>query len=206
MILTAFGVLLTAGAFAAFAYAGALAALTYWAAVPHLDGSPQPQSPPVTILVCAAGIIGAVCAVHGAPTGTLAIVGAMVAVLTAIWCVDITRGIVPDALTLVPLAALVVAGLLTGRWYVVLAAAVPAIPFAIMAWRTKGLGLGWGDVKLVALGGALLGMQTAILAFALAAVGAILVARIRRQTTEPLAFGPYLVTAIALPLALVAGL
>jgi prepilin signal peptidase PulO-like enzyme (type II secretory pathway) len=95
---------------------------------------------------------------------------------------------------------------LTGRWYVLLAAIVPAIPFAIMAWRTKGLGLGWGDVKLVALGGALLGMQTAILAFALAAVAAILIARIQRRTSEPLAFGPYLVTAIALPLAMVAGL
>ena len=201
-----FGMLLTATAFAAFAYAGALAALTYWSTVPPLDGSPTPQSPPVTILVCAAAVIGAACALRGAPTGTLAIVGAMVGVLTAIWCVDITRGIVPDALTLVPLAGLLIAGLLTGRWYVLLAAAVPAIPFAIMAWRTKGLGLGWGDVKLVALGGALLGMQTAILAFALAAVGAILVARIRRRTTEPLAFGPYLVTAIAVPLVMVAGL
>jgi prepilin signal peptidase PulO-like enzyme (type II secretory pathway) len=206
MMLTVFGMVLTALAFAAFAYAGALAARTYWAMVPRLADSPEPQVPPVAILVCAAAVIGALCALRGAPSGTLAIVGAMAGLLTAVWCVDTTRGIVPDVLTLVPLAALLVAGLLTGRWYVVLAAAVPAVPFAVMAWRTKGLGLGWGDVKLVALGGALLGMQTAILAFALAAVGAIVVARIRRRTTEPLAFGPYLVTAIAVPLALVAGL
>ena len=200
------GVLLTAAAFAAFAYAGALAALTYWASLPQLEDGPEPQAPPVYALVGAAAIIGGVCAFHGASPQTLAIVAATVGVLAAIWCVDVTRGIVPDALTLLPLGALLIAGLLTGRWYVLLAAAVPAIPFAIMAWRTKGLGLGWGDVKLVALGGALLGMQTAILAFALAAIAAILVARLQRRTSEPLAFGPYLVAAIAVPLTMTVAL
>jgi prepilin signal peptidase PulO-like enzyme (type II secretory pathway) len=196
----------TAIAFAAFAYAGALAALTYWGAIPRLDGSPTPvAAAPVTFLISAAAIIGAVCAWHGAPTETLAIIAAMTGVLTAIWCVDVTRGIVPDALTLVPLLALVLAGLLTGRWYVLAAAIVPAIPFAYMAWRTKGMGLGWGDVKLVALGGALLGMQTAILAFAIATAVAIVIARVRRQATEPIAFAPYLVAAIAVPLAVAAG-
>jgi len=201
-----FGMLLTAAAFAAFAYAGSLVAQTYWSTLPTLEGSPEPQTPPIIVLVCAAGAIGAVCALRGSPAQTLAIVAVMAGVLTAIWCVDVTRGIVPDALTLLPLGALLIAGLLTGRWYVLFAAAVPAIPFAIMAWRTKGIGLGWGDVKLVALGGALLGMQTAILAFALAAVAAIVIARIQRRTSEPLAFGPYLVTAIALPLTLAVGL
>jgi prepilin signal peptidase PulO-like enzyme (type II secretory pathway) len=200
------GIFVTAIAFAAFAYAGILAATTYWAAVPPLEGSPEPQQPPIFILVGAAAAIGAACALHGAPGTTLAIIAAMVGVLTAIWCVDVTRGIVPDALTLVPLAGLLIAGLLTGRWYIVLAAVVPAIPFAVMAWRTKGLGLGWGDVKLAALGGAVLGMQTAILAFALAAIAAILVARIQRRTSEPLAFGPYLVAAIAVPLTMTVAL
>jgi leader peptidase (prepilin peptidase) / N-methyltransferase len=200
------GIFVTAIAFAAFAYAGVLAATTYWAAVPPLEGSPEPQQPPILILVGAAAAIGAACALHGAPGTTLAIIAVMVGVLTAIWCVDVTRGIVPDALTLVPLAGLLIAGLLTGRWYIVLAAVVPAIPFAVMAWRTKGLGLGWGDVKLAALGGAVLGMQTAILAFALAAIAAILVARIQRRTSEPLAFGPYLVAAIAVPLTMTVAL
>jgi prepilin signal peptidase PulO-like enzyme (type II secretory pathway) len=196
----------TAIAFAAFAYAGALAAMTYWGAVPRLEGGPAPaEAAPVAILIAGAALLGMVCAWRGAPTETLAIVAAMAGILTAIWCVDVTRGIVPDALTLVPLAGLVIAGLLTGRWYVVLAAAVPAIPFALMAWRTKGMGIGWGDVKLVALGGALLGMQTAILAFALATAGAIVIARFQRRTAEPVAFAPYLVTAIAVPLAVAVG-
>jgi prepilin signal peptidase PulO-like enzyme (type II secretory pathway) len=197
----------TAIAFAAFAYAGALAAMTYWGSIPRLEGGPTPvAAAPVTFLIGAAAVIGAVCAWHGEPTQTLAIIAAMTGVLTAIWCVDVTRGIVPDALTLIPLLILVVAGLMTGRWYVLAAAIVPALPFAYMAWRTKGMGLGWGDVKLVALGGALLGMQTAILAFAIATAGAIVIARLRRQAAEPIAFAPYLVAAIAVPLAVAVGI
>lgn len=196
----------TAIAFAAFAYAGALAAMTYWANVPRLDGGPTPvTAAPVTILICAAAVIGAVCAWRGAPAETLAIVAAMAGILTAIWCVDVTRGIVPDALTIVPLAGLILAGLLTGRWYVMLAAIVPALPFAFMAWRTKGMGIGWGDVKLVALGGALLGMQTAILAFGLATVAAMIIAHFRRTSSAPIAFAPYLCAAIAVPLAVAVG-
>lgn len=198
---------ITALAFGAFAYAGVLVATTYWSNVAPLDGSPTPvAAPPVAVLIAGAAVLGGACAYRGVPAETLAIIAGMIIVLTAIWCVDVTRGIVPDALTLIPLAILIVAGLLTGRWYVLLAAAIPAIPFAVMAWRTKGMGLGWGDVKLVALGGALLGMQTAILAFALAAVGAILIARVRRRSGEPIAFAPYLVTAIAIPLAFAIGL
>jgi prepilin signal peptidase PulO-like enzyme (type II secretory pathway) len=197
---------ITALAFGAFAYAGVLVATTYWSNVAPLDGSPTPvAAPPVAVLIAGAAVLGGACAYRGVPAETLAIIAGMIIVLTAIWCVDVTRGIVPDALTLIPLAILIVAGLLTGRWYVLLAAAIPAIPFAVMAWRTKGMGLGWGDVKLVALGGALLGMQTAILAFALAAVGAILIARVRRRSGEPIAFAPYLVTAIAIPLAFAIG-
>lgn len=197
-------ILLTALAFGAFAYAGALAAATYWGSVEPMDSAPASERPPVLLLVAGAAIVGCICVWRGVPAEALAIVAAMVAVLSAIWCVDVNRGIVPDVLTLLPLSALVIAGLLTGRWYVALAAVVPAIPFAVMAWRTEGMGLGWGDVKLAALGGALLGMQTAIPAFAVAAFGAIVVARIRRGTSEPIAFGPYLVSAIVLPLAFLA--
>ena len=201
----AFEAFVTALAFGAFAYAGVLAAYTYWGKTPLLDGSPTPAAPPIGILIGGACVLGALCVLRGAPGQSLAIIAVAMAVLVAIWCVDVTVGIVPDALTLVPLAAVLIAGVLTGRWYVLLAAIVPAIPFAIMAWRTKGMGLGWGDVKLVALGGALLGMQTAILAFAIAAVAAIVVAHARKRASEPVAFGPYLVTAIALPLAMING-
>lgn len=202
----ALNIVVTALAFAAFAYAGVLAATTYWPKGPVMEGSPRALDvPPLTVILVGAALLGGICAFHGAPTETLAIVAVMTGLLTAIWCVDVTRGIVPDALTLIPLLALLVAGLLTGRWYVLLAAIVPAVPFAFMAWRTKGMGLGWGDVKLVALGGALLGMQTAILAFALASIAAIVVARVRRRATEPVAFAPYLVSAIALPLAFAMG-
>jgi len=61
--------------------------------------------------------------------------------------------------------------------------------------------MGWGDVKLAALGGAVLGVQTAILA----AAGACLIATFvnvlqKRDKAQPIAFAPYLSSAIALGL------
>jgi prepilin signal peptidase PulO-like enzyme (type II secretory pathway) len=74
-----------------------------------------------------------------------------------------------------------------------------------MAWRTKGIGMGWGDVKLAALGGALLGMKDAMLAFAVVSIVAIVIAKIQRREKQPLAFAPYLATAIIIPLVLRTG-
>jgi leader peptidase (prepilin peptidase) / N-methyltransferase len=187
--------------FGAFAAAGGLAARAYWPDLPALPDAPPRGEAPMRYLMVAAALLGAVCTFRGASAENLAIVAVMVGVLTAIWCVDATNGIIPDALTIIPLAGLLIAGVLTGHAYVLLAAAVPALPFSFIAWRTKGLGLGWGDVKLAALGGALLGMQMAILAFALAALAAVVIARVQRRSTQAVAFGPYLVAAIACPLA-----
>jgi leader peptidase (prepilin peptidase)/N-methyltransferase len=195
-------ILLTAAAFAAFAYGGILAARTYFGGGEPLADGPRPGEPPVLVLVAVAAVLGAICGYRGVPAQALAIIAGSIAVMTAIWYTDVKRGLVPDALTVIPLVGLIIAGFLTGRWYVLLAALVPAVPFAIMAWRTKGLGMGWGDVKLAALGGALLGMQTAMLAFAAASLSSIVIARIRRRDNEPVAFGPYLASAIILPLCL----
>jgi leader peptidase (prepilin peptidase)/N-methyltransferase len=74
------------------------------------------------------------------------------------------------------------------------------VPFAVAALASRGLGMGWGDVKLVALGGAVLGWEAAILAFGCACALAVIVALARKRRHEPLAFAPYLVAAIALPL------
>jgi leader peptidase (prepilin peptidase)/N-methyltransferase len=192
----------TAIAFAAFALVGALAAQAYFGAGAALADGPAPGRAPVRTLIIIAAVLGGICGYRGIPAQTLAVIAAAVAVMIAIWYIDVTRGIIPDALTMVPVLALVIAGFLTNHWYVLLAALVPAIPFAIMAWRTKGLGMGWGDVKLAALGGALLGMQTALLAFGAAALASIVIARIRRREREPIAFAPYLASAIVLPLCL----
>ena len=193
------GILITAVAFAIFAYAGVLIARAYFGGEPITDG-PAASEPPVSALITACALAGGICAYRGLPPEALAIVAASCAVMTAIWYTDVTRGIVPDALTLIPLGALIVGGLLTGRWYLAIVAAIPAAPFAFMAWRTHGMGMGWGDVKLAALGGALLGMKDAMLAFALASAIAIVIAKLRRAEKRPVAFAPYLACAIVVPL------
>jgi leader peptidase (prepilin peptidase)/N-methyltransferase len=192
-------------AFGIFTFAGLLIARTYFAGEPIADGPPVSE-PPVNALLIAAVIAGGICGYRGMAPEALGIVAASCALMAAIWYTDVTRGIIPDALTLMPLGALIVAGLLTGRWYVVVVAAIPAAPFAFMAWRTKGIGMGWGDVKLAALGGALLGMKDAMLAFALVSVVAIVIAKLQRQEKRrPVAFAPYLASAIILPLVLRTG-
>ncbi len=205
MIAYVFTILISAIAFGAFSFAGLLIARTYFGGAP-LPGGPPPGVPPTRILIVACGLVGAICGYRGLGPEALAIIALACALMTAIWCVDVTRGFIPDALTLAPLAVLVIAGLLTGRWFMAVAAAVPAAPFAFMAWRTKGIGMGWGDVKLAALGGALLGMRDAMLAFAIASVIAIVIAKVRRTGAQPVAFGPYLASAIVVPLCLRTGL
>jgi prepilin signal peptidase PulO-like enzyme (type II secretory pathway) len=57
--------------------------------------------------------------------------------------------------------------------------------------------LGWGDVKLAALGGAVLGAQVSVLVFAVASLAAVIVSRFRGvDKNEPIAFAPYLAAAI----------
>ena len=77
--------------------------------------------------------------------------------LTGCWYCDLARGIVPDFFTLFPLAALGSFAAVEGEWRVLISAAVPFVPFALAAVFSRGRGMGWGDAKLVALGGAVLG-------------------------------------------------
>ncbi len=188
---------------------GAMGALGVYAArYVCADHAPLPDGPPthkvsIRLLVVGNALLGALTAMRpGLPLQALAIIALACAVLTAIWVADTEVGMIPDAFTLAPLGALLLAAILSGHWYVAIVAAVPAIPFAILAWRSHGIGLGWGDVKLAALGGPLIGMQGALIFFAVACAAAVIVARVRGISGKPVAFGPYLAAAIALPLAL----
>jgi prepilin signal peptidase PulO-like enzyme (type II secretory pathway) len=124
------------------------------------------------------------------------------AVLSAIACADARFGIIPDALTLVPLAVVVAAGATQGHYGVALSAALAFVPFAIAATLSKGYGMGWGDAKLAALGGAVLGAQTAVFVFAFACLAAGAVAYARGGRRTPIAFGPYLAAAIVITMPL----
>jgi prepilin signal peptidase PulO-like enzyme (type II secretory pathway) len=168
--------------------------------VPFEDG-PKPGKPPAIALLVGAALVGGIMASRGAALPALGISGLLCAALVAAWYSDVRCGIVPDAFTLAPLAVVLAVAVFTREWSSLVSAAVVFVPFACAALFSRGRGMGWGDVKLAALGGAVLGVQTAILA----AAGACLVATFvnliqRRGKAQPIAFAPYLSGAIALGL------
>jgi prepilin signal peptidase PulO-like enzyme (type II secretory pathway) len=195
-------VLGVAGLFAAAATAGVYLARRICAGVIPFADSPRAGRAPVVLLIAVAAAAGAFEALRGVAGVELVLVAVLACVLVAIWCCDVRCGIVPDAFTLVPLGAVIIAAAVSQQWWVIASAAIVFVPFAGAALASHGRGMGWGDVKLVALGGAVLGYEAAILGFGLACAAAVLVALARRRGSEPIAFAPYLVAAIAIPLVL----
>ncbi len=198
-------VLGVAAAFGAAALGGVYLARRICAGITPFEDGPRTGRPPASLLVAVAAAAGAFEAWRGVTGAELVIVAALACVLVAIWCSDVRCGIVPDAFTLVPLAAVIITAVALQQWWVVASAAIVFVPFAGAAIASRGRGMGWGDVKLVALGGAVLGYEAAILGFGLACAAAVLVALARRRGSEPIAFAPYLVAAIAIPLVLRSG-
>jgi leader peptidase (prepilin peptidase)/N-methyltransferase len=168
--------------------------------VPFDDG-PAPGKPPVLALIAGAGFCGVALALRGADIPSLLLAALLTVALAACTYSDIRCGILPDVFTLVPLAIVLLIALVMRNPVPFIAAVVVFAPFAIAAFISGGRGMGWGDVKLVALGAAVLPLQSAMLAFSAACIVAVVVAAIRRRRTEPIAFAPYLSGAIAAALA-----
>ncbi len=168
--------------------------------VPFDDG-PRPGKPPSAALIAGAALIGGTLASRGLPVPVLGIFLVLVVSLVACWYSDVRCGIVPDYFTLAPLVFVLGISLVQRNVSPVFAALVVFVPFAVAALLSKGRGMGWGDVKLVALGAAVLGLQTSVLAFAAACLMAVVIATLRRRRSEPIAFVPYLAGAIAVALA-----
>lgn len=166
---------------------------------PFEDG-PQPGNPPTALLIGGAALVGAVIAVQGGTLPQLALAAIVTAALAGCWYCDVRVGIVPDYFTLIPLGVLLVVAFAFQEWATVVAAAAVTAPFALAAAVSRGRGMGWGDVKLVALGGAALGMQTAIVAFSAACLVAVAVAYLRKRKGVPIPFAPYLAGAMAVSL------
>lgn len=183
--------------FAAAGYLGSILGLAYAERIePFEDGPPSGRAPiPVLIAGCAA--VGAIVSAHANPAQVLLVAIVCVA-LVAIWITDCTRGIVPDVFTLGPLGLILAVASWQHNWFAFASAAVAFVPFAIAAVLSQGRGMGWGDVKLVALGGALLGAETSVFAFALACLAAAALNYARGHRRGPIAFAPYLAAAIAL--------
>lgn len=195
--------LATALVYGSLAWFGVMLSARVCRDLPRLPDGPPAGNVPVAWLVASASGLGAVLAIHGLPVLQLLIIGLICMALVAAWCSDVTSGIVPDIFTMVPLAAVLAFAIATQSWWLVASAFVPLLPFGLAALASKGRGMGWGDVKLVALGGALLGIQVAVAAFAVACLLAVVVYRTRGVARGPIAFAPYLVAAIGVSLALV---
>ena len=161
------------------------------------DGPPATDVPPAA-LIAGAVVLGAIVGFRTPPLDQLALIAIVTIGLVGTWYCDARTGIIPDVFTLVPLALVVAYGLWQRQPMVLISALVLFVPFAILAFVSKGRGMGWGDAKLAALGGALLGVSTATLAFVLASLVAAVAAWVKhRSRNAPIAMGPYLVAAIA---------
>lgn len=171
----------------------------------RIDGAasalPPAASRPATVVgICATA--GACVALRGSAGPILAVGGLAAFALAGCWYCDLLCGIVPDFFTLFPLACIGAFAAAQGDWRVLVSAVVPFVPFAGTAALSRGRAMGWGDAKFAALGGAILGAQASLAAFALACLVAGVVAQCRGRRTTPVAFAPYLAVAIVLALAI----
>ena len=195
--------LLGAFFFAAAGVVGALLGITFAERIQSLPDGPPQQQTPIPLLVLGCAIVGAFTTVHAFSAAQLVVLAIVCLALVAIWIVDARRGIVPDVFTLGPLGIILLVAIWQHEWQYFVSAAIPFVPFALAALLSKGRGMGWGDVKLVALGGAVLGAQWATIAFALAGLAAVVICYVHGKQRGPIAFAPYLTAAIgaAIPVA-----
>ena len=185
--------------FGAAGYIGVLLGRVFAEKLEWLPYGPPPVHAPEPVLVAGCAAIGAALTMHTFEPVHVLLIAIVCVALVAIWIVDAQKGIVPDVFTLGPLAILLIAAVLQHTWWHFAAAAIPLAPFAGAALLSQGRGMGWGDVKLVALGGVVLGVQLSILAFAAACLIAFAVNYFPgRKRGGPIAFAPYLASAIGL--------
>ncbi len=164
------------------------------------DSLPSHPLQPLAVIIGAAAF-GIVLALRSIAVPQLGLSALICVPLAAACYSDNSRGVIPDFFTLGPLAIVAVYVIITHSWWIALSAVVPFVPFAIAAACSKGRGMGWGDAKLVALGGSIIGMQASVLVFALACFAATAVSVIRDRGKSPVAFGPYLIAAVILAMA-----
>lgn len=192
--------LFAAASFACAAFFGIVLARAFCRGKIPYDDGPTPKHPPVLGLTLASAAFGAANGLHGVPLYGIAVLAVLCGTFAAIWYSDVRLGLIPDAFTVAPLLVFSVYAAVRGDWTAIGSAVLTFAAFGAIAAASHGRGIGWGDVKLAALGGVLLGIGTAALAFAAAglllAAGALIPGRRRKAV----AFGPYLISAMVLAL------
>jgi prepilin signal peptidase PulO-like enzyme (type II secretory pathway) len=161
---------------------------------------PPPLGIPWWGLALAAACIGIEHSVRQPTIHHILLLAVILFVLSAATTIDISLGIIPDILTLVPLAAITIIANLQTDLQPTITAAIIALPFCIAALLSRGYGVGWSDVKLAALGAAVLGLSNAIVGLTLASAVAFIVSKRRPPHSQPIAFAPYIAAGIGLML------
>jgi prepilin signal peptidase PulO-like enzyme (type II secretory pathway) len=184
---------------------GSLLAMLVLPRLKPLPDGPAPIKVHPAYLIAGAALLGAFLGFKRLPNPEFIIAALMSVPMVAIWYCDSLTGIVPDYFTLVPLALALIYELVLRQPSALLSAAVLFVVFGAFAFFSKGKGVGWGDAKLAAFGGAMLGMKDATIAFCIASLAAVIVGSIRhRSKPVPIVFAPYLIAAMALTIAIAA--
>lgn len=184
---------------------GVIAAMLLIPRLPKLDDGPDPIAIPFWVPIGIAAGLGAILVVRGAPLGYVEYSAAAMIPLCAAFYTDLRTGLVPDYFTLLPLAFVLALGVWLREWGVLVAAGISFVPFGLAALLSRGRGMGWGDAKLAALGGALVGILPSLLSFGIATFVATAVSAVRyRSKSRPISFAPYLVLAVMASLAVIA--
>jgi prepilin signal peptidase PulO-like enzyme (type II secretory pathway) len=157
---------------------------------------------PVWPFIAAPACIGIIVGIRGAEPLHWAILAIAVLSLTVCAATDVRTGMIPDLFTLGALFVVLAFSTARREWAPLLGALFAFVPFAAIAAVSRGRGMGWGDVKLAALGGALVGMGGITLAVAIASMWACIVSVVTRRARQPIAFGPYLAVSIGAALGL----
>jgi prepilin signal peptidase PulO-like enzyme (type II secretory pathway) len=165
------------------------------------DG-PPPLRIPSWLFVAVAACVGTSVGIHGASTLQAAVLIVAVLSLTVCAATDARTGMIPDLFTLGPLIVVLALSALRHEWAPLAGAVFALVPFAAIAALSRGRGMGWGDVKLAAFGGALVGMGGITLAVAIASLAVIVSGVLNRRARTPIAFGPYLAVSIGTALGL----
>jgi prepilin signal peptidase PulO-like enzyme (type II secretory pathway) len=201
---TIIATLLGAFFFAAAGVVGALLGVTFADNLESLPDGPPAVKAPIPLLILGCAVIGAVITGRTFSSPQLVMLAIVCVALVAIWIVDARRGIVPDAFTIGPIVIVLLLAIFQHTLPYYAYDLLVVIPFAVAAYLSKGRGMGWGDVKLVALGCVTLGLKWAIIASMGACLALVAVHYARRGGKGvPVAFAPYLTAAIgvAIPLA-----
>jgi hypothetical protein len=167
---------------------------------PHTDGPATVRLgiTPAIAIAFATAFMGFRFSAHGTAIFSMIFIALVICTLIIACWTDLRTGQVPVVVILPVILLVFGVDIFNKDWASVGSGILLASPFAITAFLSKGRGIGWGDVEIVALGGVVLGLNLGILAFSAACFLSVGVTFLRKKMKEPIAFIPYLTVVIAI--------